>query len=123
MANINRNIYIVGGTPWAVSNFMHTEQIEHKYITLDLDDIQNFRKKLIKNQSYYEPNYGKANSGKAKKEISKIMDVFSSEDLIAGSTILEEVLSELKAGKRKIKFPREGGWLLGYMFNTYYQTK
>ncbi|MDD2775764.1 MAG: hypothetical protein PHU06_07405 [Gallionella sp.] len=114
LANLNRRIYIVGGASWAAANMARPQDIEKQYVTLKLSEIMTLNRQLLDRD--YNPNNISPN---AEKTITKIMDVFTPEDLQSGTTILTLMLKDLGGDRRKIIFPREGGWVVGYMFAQY----
>lgn len=114
LANPNRRIYIVGGASWAAANMARPQDIDKQYVTLKLTEISAINRQLL--DGGYTPNNL---SPKAEKTITNIMDVFTPEDLQSGTTILTSMLTDLGGDRRKIIFPREGGWVIGYMFAQY----
>lgn len=115
LANLNRRIYIVGGASWAAANMIKPQDIDKQYVTLKLAEIITLNRQLLE-RTYTTPNNL---NPKSEKTISSIMDVFTPEDLQSGTTILASILADLGGDKRKIIFPREGGWVIGYMFAQY----
>jgi hypothetical protein len=52
---------------------------------------------------------------KAKKQIEKVKDVFSVDNLYAGGMLLDSIGRILNFEKRNLIFPRYGNWLVGYV--------
>jgi len=117
LGSLQRRIYIVGGAAWAATNLARPQDIDKAYVRLSVGEVQSLARRLA--DGSFSPKSG---SEKADAEASRIMDVFSTDDLRAGVGLLSTILSELNGSKRAIIFPREGaegGWLYGYMFAKY----
>ena len=117
LSSPNRRVYIVGGASWATANFARPQDIEKPYVNLKLAEIKNINHQFIVGKFNLQPQ-----KAEAQTELAKIRDVFTTEDLQSGSTLLYSILADIDAGQRKIIFPREGGWIIGYMFAKYNES-
>lgn len=114
-----KRIYVIGGASWAAANFSHPELINKRIVRITYPNIIKYRKGLIQKENDYAPkisNLSAANSEKAAKELAKIRDVFTNNNLIAGSSILKATAESFNRKKKGyFIFPREGaGWIAGY---------
>jgi exopolyphosphatase/pppGpp-phosphohydrolase len=119
-AYLNRkNVFLVGGIVWAMSTLQKPEQVEEAYVRLSASDIKNFMQAIRQNPDrVLNPDLSKLKPevrDKAKKQIEKVKDVFSVDNLYAGGMLLESLGKGLKFEKRNLLFPRYGNWLVGYV--------
>jgi tetratricopeptide (TPR) repeat protein len=119
-AYLNRkNVFLVGGIVWAITTLQKPEQVEEAYVQLSSLDIKNFMQAIPKNPDrVLNPDLSNLKPelrDKAKKQIEKVKDVFSVDNLYAGGMLLESLGKSLKFEKRNLLFPRYGNWLVGYV--------
>jgi tetratricopeptide (TPR) repeat protein len=119
-AYLNRkNVFLVGGIVWALTTLQKPEQVEEAYVQLSASDIKNFMQAIPKNPDrVLNPDLSNLKPelrDKAKKQIEKVKDVFSVDNLYAGGMLLESLGKGLKFEKRNLLFPRYGNWLVGYV--------
>jgi tetratricopeptide (TPR) repeat protein/rRNA processing protein Gar1 len=119
-AYLNRkNVFLVGGIVWAMSTLQKPEQVEEAYVRLSASDIKNFMQVIRQNpERVLNPDLSKLKPevrDKAKKQIEKVKDVFSVDNLYAGSMLLESISRTFNFEKRNLLFPRYGNWLVGYV--------
>jgi len=119
-AYVNRkNVFLVGGIVWANTTLQKQSQIEDAYVKLTLEDIKTFTQNIRKNpDKVLNPNLSKLKPElreKAKKQIDKVKDVFTAENLYSGSMLLETIGKTWGFDKKALKFPRYGNWLVGYV--------
>jgi tetratricopeptide (TPR) repeat protein len=119
-AYLNRkNVFLVGGIVWAITTLQKPEQVEEAYVRLSSLDIKNFMQAIPKNPDrVLNPDLSNLKPelrDKAKKQIEKVKDVFSVDNLYAGGMLLESLGKGLKFEKRNLLFPRYGNWLVGYV--------
>jgi hypothetical protein len=109
----------VGGIVWAITTLQKPEQVEEAYVRLSSLDIKNFMQAIPKNPDrVLNPDLSNLKPelrDKAKKQIEKVKDVFSVDNLYAGGMLLESLGKGLKFEKRNLLFPRYGNWLVGYV--------
>jgi len=119
-AYLNRkNVFLVGGIVWAITTLQKPEQVEEAYVRLSSLDIKNFMQAIRQNPDrVLNPDLSKLKPevrDKAKKQIEKVKDVFSVDNLYAGSMLLESISRTFNFEKRNLLFPRYGNWLVGYV--------
>jgi len=119
-AYVNRkNVFLVGGIVWANTTLQKPSQIEDAYVKLNLEDIKTFTQNIRKNpDKVLNPDLSKLKPElreKAKKQIDKVKDVFTAENLYSGSMLLETIGKTWGFDKKNLKFPRYGNWLVGYV--------
>jgi tetratricopeptide (TPR) repeat protein len=119
-AYVNRkNVFLVGGIVWAITTLQKPSQIEDAYVKLTLADIKTFTQSLRQNpDKVLNPDLSKLKPElreKAKKQIDKVKDVFTVENLYSGSMLLETIGKTWGFDKKTLIFPRYGNWLVGYV--------
>jgi tetratricopeptide (TPR) repeat protein len=119
-AYLNRkNVFLVGGIVWALTTLQKPGQVEEAYVRLSSLDIRNFMQAMRQNPDrVLNPDLSNLKPelrDKAKKQIEKVKDVFSVDNLYAGGMLLESLGKGLKFEKRNLLFPRYGNWLVGYV--------
>jgi tetratricopeptide (TPR) repeat protein len=119
-AYLNRqNIFLVGGIVWAITTLQKPGQVEEAYVKLSILDIRNFTLAVRQNPDrVLNPDLSKLKPelrDKAKKQIEKVKDVFSMDNLYAGGMLLDSIGKTLNFEKRNLIFPRYGNWLVGYV--------
>ena len=119
-AYLNRqNVFLVGGIVWAITTLQKPEQVEEAYVRLSSLDIKNFTLTIPKNPDrVLNPDLSKLKPelrDKAKKQIEKVKDVFSVDNLYAGGMLLDSIGKGLNFERRNLIFPRYGNWLVGYV--------
>lgn len=108
-------VYWVGGAAWATATFTHPELAGDEFVPLSKEDIEKFLLAL-KRDAWRNPDLSKLDSTSrdiASREIQKVMDVFTREDLIAGVGLMKALTRTLNP-EASIRFPRKGQWLVGY---------
>jgi Exopolyphosphatase len=119
-AYLNRqNVFLVGGIVWAITTLQKPGQVEEAYVKLSSSDIKNFTLTIPKNPDrVLNPDLSKLKPelrDKAKKQIEKVKDVFSVDNLYAGGMLLDSISRTFNFEKRNLIFPRYGNWLVGYV--------
>jgi tetratricopeptide (TPR) repeat protein len=119
-AYVNRkNVFLVGGIIWSITTLQKPSQIEDAYVKLTLADIKTFAQNIRQNpDKVLNPDLSKLKPElreKAKKQIDKVKDVFTAENLYSGSMLLETIGKTLGFDKKTLIFPRYGNWLVGYV--------
>jgi tetratricopeptide (TPR) repeat protein len=119
-AYLNRqNVFLVGGIVWAITTLQKPGQVEEAYVKLSSSDIRNFTLTIPKNPDrVLNPDLSNIKPelrDKAKKQIEKVKDVFSVDNLYAGGMLLDSIGRTLNFEKRNLIFPRYGNWLVGYV--------
>jgi tetratricopeptide (TPR) repeat protein len=119
-AYLNRqNVFLVGGIVWAITTLQKPGQVEEAYVKLSSLDIKNFTLAVRQNPDrVLNPDLSKLKPelrDKAKKQIEKVKDVFSVDNLYAGGMLLDSIGRTFNFEKRNLIFPRYGNWLVGYV--------
>jgi tetratricopeptide (TPR) repeat protein len=119
-AYLNRQkVFLVGGIVWAITTLQKPGQVEEAYVKLSSSDIKNFTLTIPKNPDrVLNPDLSNLKPElreKAKKQIEKVKDVFSVDNLYAGSMLLDSISRTFNFEKRNLIFPRYGNWLVGYV--------
>jgi hypothetical protein len=124
----NRNrIYWTGGTAWATATFTHPEAALNGFVRITKQDLDAFRASLKDgtwNQKAPVFHFPKDMPIARQKEIREradldrngekgVFNVFVSEDLLTGVSIMESVLNSSNASAA-ILFVRNGNFLYGY---------
>lgn len=114
--NLTRTIYILGGASWALSNLAHPEEFQRNSARISFEKLKQISNDI--NNDKFTPKNG---NDKYNAEVIKIFDVFTTDDLKAGGTLLVSILDEINGNRRKIIFPRQSGWIFGYMYARYFE--
>jgi len=128
-AYINRNnVFLLGGAVWALTTIQKPEQINESYINLTTKNIEDFLNNVRENpDKALNPDISKLKpeiKQQAQKQIEKVKDVFTVDNLNSGLSLLDAISRELKFSSKQIMFPRYGNWLVGFvMLNGYWIEK
>jgi len=119
-AYLNRqNVFLVGGIVWAITTLQKPGQVEEAYVKLSNLDIKNLTLTIPKNPDrVLNPDLSSLKpelKDKAKKQIEKVKDVFSLDNLYVGGMLLDSIGRTFNFEKRNLIFPRYGNWLVGYV--------
>lgn len=112
-----KNTFLIGGVAWATATFIHPEKVRRRFVKLDTDSIANFRNSLVKRSwSDVTPSLISTAASRRvfEKESTKVLETFSTDNLIAGHGILAMFL-ESRASDGVIYFARSGNWIFGYV--------
>jgi tetratricopeptide (TPR) repeat protein len=114
-----QNVFLVGGIVWAITTLQKPGQVEEAYVPLSASDIRNFVQAIRQNPDrVLNPDLSKLKPelrDKAKKQIEKVKDVFSVDNLYAGGMLLDSISRTFNFERRNLIFPRYGNWLVGYV--------
>ncbi len=118
----------MGGIVWAITTLQKPGQVEEAYVKLSSSDIKNFTLAVRQNPDrVLNPDLSNLKPelrDKAKKQVEKVKDVFSVDNLYAGSMLLDSISRTLNFEKRNLIFPRYGNWLVGYVvLRGYFEEK
>jgi len=128
-AYINRNnVFLLGGAIWALTTLQKPEQINESYVKLTTKNIEDFLYNVRKNpDKALNPDISKLKpeiKQQAQKQIEKVKDVFTPDNLNSGLSLLNTISRELKFSSKQLMFPRYGNWLIGFvMLNGYWIEK
>ncbi len=117
---------ISGGIAWAVATLLYPEKTDVQQVEVTYKDVNRFRDGLIK---FYAdiPDTSKlvikgmkpAELSKIRRELQKVITVFDTKSLLAGSTLLLRIMRQFEAASssKKFKLIKNGqvGWITGYI--------
>lgn len=116
--NPYRQVYIVGGSAWAISSLINPNQIGKSTIKYTMSDLEKFIININKTQTITFPKT--LTSDASKRTMSSIADTISDKDIIAGGNLLYSILKEVGVnGNRELVFPSESGWISGFTIWQY----
>ena len=114
-----------GGIIYALTTYLYPEKILDKEVTFTYKDAQLFKKLAVEDYAKLtNPDLtridGDETYKKAQSEIKKVKEkVFTQEQIIAGATLVEGIMDEIRknTAPKKYVFQREGiiGWISGYI--------
>lgn len=112
-----RLVYMNGGVVWALATFLHPEMLDYANVPLRLDELRQLRETLSSANGEYPPIDPALLTAAATQEVSRVKQVFTPENLMAGSEILCALGENLGFEDRAVYFVRNGrvAWLLGYV--------
>jgi len=115
-------VYLSGGMVWALVTLLKPETVEESYVPITADDIEAFHKLVTKDLTAFpRVDLDKVKDVKlraqAGKDIARVADTFTPENLVAGSEILRALSSTLKFKDKQVLFPRFGyvAWIQSYV--------
>ncbi len=118
-ARRKQNVYMVGGTVWSFITLTKTNS-SNPYEQFTYQDIKNYQYDLINNFDKFELQ------ADTQKDISKVLDTYSREALLAGSYIMINSISDLNnPDSKNLYFVRQGhvAWLIAYIVDTVRKNK
>lgn len=117
-------VYLTGGIAWALSTLLYPEN-NKGYVSLKPHDFQQFHERVTTNldtpNRIFEVDLSKIKDPqkreKAQKQIEKVANTFTAEQLVGGATLLKGLSREFKFGNKKIYFARYGylAWIFSYI--------
>jgi len=121
-----RDVFLLGGIVWATVSLKKPESVKESYVKISIKDLEGLRKGLSQApQKVFSPDLGKVpkeDQERAKKEVMKVRDVFSEENLVAGTELLATILDAMGTKDKRLYFSRYGNWLVGYVvLNGYFK--
>jgi len=125
-AYLNRNnVFVLGGAIWSLTTLQKPEKINESYVKLTVKDVEIFLNNLKKNSyKVVNPDISRLKpeiKQQAQRQIEKVKDAFTVDNLNSGLSLLNAISKELKFSGKQIMFPRYGNWLIGYvMLNGYW---
>jgi hypothetical protein len=117
---------ISGGIAWAVATLLYPEKTDVQQAEVTYKDVNRFREGLLK---YYAdiPDTNKlvikgmkpAELSKIRRELQKVINVFDTKSLLAGSTLLLRIMRQFEtaSSSKKFRLIKNGqvGWITGYI--------
>jgi hypothetical protein len=124
----NSTMAISGGIAWAVATLMQPEKQEATSLDVTYKDIIQFRENLIRFEKIIPDTNQLLIKGMPdpklsaiRKEVKKVLNVFDTRSLLAGSTLLLKIMRQFEAvnTSKKFKLIKNGqvGWITGYILN------
>jgi exopolyphosphatase/pppGpp-phosphohydrolase len=117
-----KKLYLSGGMVWAMVTLVRPEATDDAYVTLTLDDVKAFRKKVNSaKKGEIEIDVSKISEEgaklRAKAEATTVNKVYSRENLQAGVELLDALSEAFSLREKEIIFPRNAayGWLGAYV--------
>jgi Ppx/GppA phosphatase family len=122
---VNRNrVFFSGGIVWAMVTLTKPETCNDPLVSLTVADFDRFYAMATKNPGVFpEPDLSKITDqgvrARASKDIRRVKDVFTPENLVAGAEILRGIVKafRLDRGRKLLYFSREGyiAWIYAYV--------
>ena len=118
-------MYLSGGIVWAIASCLHPAEINKNYMEISSNDISEFRQRLINN--YDELVHPAAlknitnseDAQAASKNISRVIKTYDQRALLAGATVLDELIKQINTvnPNKKFIYPKYAyvGWISGYI--------
>ena len=124
--NMNDNFAFSGGIAWAVATMLYPELSENSVVPLNFEDLNNFNEKLAGNYANMTPeilanNVADKTLNKAEiaTEIRKVQKVFDQRALMAGTSLLLNIVRQFEGTQEKKHFflVKNGqvGWISAYV--------
>jgi hypothetical protein len=122
----SRRVYLVGGIAWAMATLLHPYDQEGSWVKFYPGDINTFCEKATTSPNLLlhpdltnpPPVVPKNNVAKANEELTKIVKVFSDDQLMAGALILKTFMDEMHFDEKDAIFFRRDAlyaWPRGYI--------
>jgi exopolyphosphatase/pppGpp-phosphohydrolase len=117
-----KHVYLSGGAIWALATFARAQD-QGAYVRLRRSDAEEYRR-LLRSVASGVPTpdisaLPESTREQAMKEIRRVKDTFTRENLLAGAEIVQAIFDELSAASpdREFFFARNGyvGWLAAYV--------
>jgi exopolyphosphatase/pppGpp-phosphohydrolase len=128
----NRNsVFLSGGIVWALVTVIKPETVNDPLVRITVADIEKFHQRLAKNPNVFpEPDLAGIADAKtreaAAKDVQRVRDTFTTENLLAGAEILRGVARafRLEQSQKTIYFTRDGyiAWIYAYVKESALQT-
>jgi hypothetical protein len=111
------NVVMIGGTVWGMSTFLHPDKVRRKIVRFGDEEFGRFRT-MLENRSWSEVKTGVFSSKMTQETFMRdskaVMEIFTRDNLVAGTSLLKMVLDE-RSAKGPVYFARQGNWLYGYV--------
>ena len=124
--NMNDNFAFSGGIAWAVATMLYPELSENSVVPLNFEDLNNFNEKLAGNYANMTPEIlannvadKTLNKAEVATEIRKVQKVFDQRALMAGTSLLLNIVRQFEGTQEKKHFflVKNGqvGWISAYV--------
>jgi len=124
--NMNDNFAFSGGIAWAVATMLYPELSENSVVPLNFEDLNNFNEKLAGNYANMSPEIlannvidKTLNKTEIANEIRKVQKVFDQKALMAGTSLLLNIVRQFEGTLEKKNFflVKNGqvGWISAYV--------
>ncbi len=110
-------IYLAGGVVWAMVTLAYPEKFEDEHVDVTPHDIRGFIESLTQKPGAFPEIQQKNLPPGALKEIGRVRDTFTPDNLLAGGQILAALSETFGFAEHRVRFARNGriAWLLGYI--------
>ena len=124
--NMNDNFAFSGGIAWAVATMLYPELLENSVVPLNFEDLNKFNDRLAGNYKNMTPEIlansvadKTINKAEIVLEITKVQKVFDQRALMAGTTLLLNIVRQFEGTQEKKHFflVKNGqvGWISAYV--------
>ena len=124
--NMNDNFAFSGGIAWAVATMLYPELLENSVVPLNFEDLNKFNDRLAGNYKNMTPEVlantvadKTINKAEIVLEITKVQKVFDQRALMAGTTLLLNIVRQFEGTQEKKHFflVKNGqvGWISAYV--------
>jgi hypothetical protein len=111
-----KKVFWIGGAAWSTATFMLPDQGTRDFVKISESDISRFIAALNdKTWTSYKPSRNASAQARAvfEKDSSKVVDIFSRDNLLSGVSLFKSFLSN-RGVDGPIYFVRKGNWIMGY---------
>lgn len=101
--SLSDNIAVSGGIAWAVSTLTHPELIDNPVVNVTYREVEKFAEKLLRNPEALTADFLTGNINRAeekeraRKEISRVHQVFDQRALLAGTGLLLKIMRQFES--------------------------
>ncbi len=124
--NMNDNFAFSGGIAWAVATMLYPELSDNSVVPLTFEDLNNFNDRLAGNYANMTPEIlannvadKTLNKNEIANEIRKVQKVFDQRSLMAGTSLLLNIVRQFEGTQEKKHFflVKNGqvGWISAYV--------
>lgn len=124
-----KNAFLMGGIVYAMTTYLYPQKIKESFVEFTFEDVKKFKQLAVDNYDLLiNPNLDALESDEslrkeAEKQIKNVKEkTFNQENIIAGATLLENIVADMEKAqpKKKYYFPRYGvvGWITGYVIKS-----
>ena len=126
-----QRVYLLGGIVWALAAHERPDQVGEEWVRIRPGDIDRFHARVVAGDAFTpdtdaleEISDGSLRNA-ALTELARVSDVFTTDQLLAGATLLKAVNDALNMENREaVFFSRvgRGGWRSQYLLETIAHT-
>jgi len=111
-----KKVFWIGGAAWSTATFMRPEQGTRDFVRIEKSDVSRFITALNdKTWVSYKPSPNASAKARAvfERDSSKVVEIFSRDNLLSGVSLFESFLSN-RGVDGPVYFVRNGNWIMGY---------